>query len=286
MSGAASDIDRAFEDFPTLDPEFPPGHISFKFLAGTDDVFGHAWVAPGESPKGTVLISPQTWGGDSLESVILPLLRCGINAITYVPRGMWDRSQPTYSMYSAVDDLHALIAFVRSRRFAESAVGPPMRNFRRRLDPDRIALFGLSGGGANVSFAACAESKHVHHAVAVAPANLDQGIHPDNFQSIRDVYEAVGRPWFADAAMAMYPEKVERLSIIKQAPRLAPKHLLLVGASSDPLESRHLPLVKALRDAGCDHLTDVVLETDHMFLSKRNALARLLISWLRSEASF
>src|SRR4051794_37880570 len=163
------DVAWAFEDPPFSDPDAPMGHTSFKFMNGSEPVFGHVWVAQGPARKGCVIMSPQTFGGDSLESVILPLLRCGINVLSFIPRGMWDRSQATYTMYSAVDDLHALIGYVRSNDYGPET---PMANFRSRFDPDRIVLFGHSGGGGNVSFAACAESDYVNHAAATAPANM------------------------------------------------------------------------------------------------------------------
>lgn len=280
------DMQWAFIDPPFYDPDFPADHISFKFASEGEAVYGHMWVAQGADRKGAVIISPQTWGGDCIETIIFPLLRCGINVVSFVPRGMWDRMQPAYTIYSAMDDLHALIEYVRSSGYEPET---PLGKCRSRFDPDRIALFGISGGGGNVSFAACAESEYVHHAIAVAPANVDVQIHPDNFSVIRDSYEMVGRPRCADAMIEMYPDKVGRLSIIKQAERLAPKHLLLIGASHDsicPLDLCHKPMLNALRAAGAAHLTDLIFEADHMFMTKRNALATVLISWLRHEASF
>ena len=141
------------------DPQFPPEHVSFGFSSAGEPVQGKAWIAGGGGKKGTVILSMQTFGGDSLESVIFPLLAYGINVISYVPRGLFDRQQK-YSMLSAVDDLLALIDYLRS-----DDPDAALARFRDRLDPDRIALFGLSGGGGNVSMAACAESDAVQHAI-------------------------------------------------------------------------------------------------------------------------
>lgn len=65
---------------------------------------------------------------------------------------------------------------------------------------------------------------------------------------------------------------------------MASKKLLLVTASQDtvtPVELAHYSITSALNDAGAKHLTSVVLDTDHMFLSKRIALTQLLVRWLR-----
>jgi len=83
-------------------------------MNGALPVHGQIWVAHGSAPKGVVLMPPQSYGGDSLESLIFPMLRCGINVIRFIPVGFWDRTQPGYTTYSAVDDLHALIAWTRS----------------------------------------------------------------------------------------------------------------------------------------------------------------------------
>jgi hypothetical protein len=283
LSYIDNSLDMAFSDPPYIDAEYPFGHVSFRFMRGSEPVFGHIWVAQGAQRKGVVVIPPQTWGGDSIESAIYPLLRCGINAISFVPTGMWDRTQPTYTMNTAVDDVHALVDWIRSRDFdRETRIG----SYRNRLDPERIALFGLSGGGGNVGFAACGESDHVHHAAAVVPTNME---HRFQIEPIKESYEMVGRPWFAEAAIEQYSETLERLSIIRNAQRLASKTLLIVSAYPDPenaVEFNHTPIVDALRVAGAKHLTDVIMAADHSFMTKRNALAKLLIEWLRREASF
>ncbi|WP_157005533.1 alpha/beta hydrolase family protein [Microbacterium trichothecenolyticum] len=248
-------------------------------MNGHEPVFGHIWVAQGAERKGTVIIPPQTWGGDSLESVVIPLLHSGINAISFVPIGMWDRTQRTYTMFDAVDDVHALIDWVRSNDYDPNS---PIGQFRRRLDPNRIALFGLSGGGGNVSLAACAESDHVHHVVAVRPQNMAHNL---TVEATRASYEMVGRPWFADAGIAKLPDVAERLFVNNIADRLAPNHILIVSAQYE-VEEHHRPLVGWLRAAGAEHLDEVVWDTGSGFITKRYALARLLIEWLREHAAF
>ena len=70
---------------------------------------------------------------------------------------------------------------------------------------------------------------------------------------------------------------------------MRPQRLLLIGASHDmaaPVDVCHKPFVKALEKAGAEHLTEVIMETDHLFMTKRIALARLVVAWLRSECGF
>jgi hypothetical protein len=88
---------------------------------------------------------------------------------------------------------------------------------------------------------------------------------------------------------AMTDADFDRVSITARAGQLIAKPMLLIGASRDttaPLELCHETIVEGLEAAGLRHLTAVVLEADHQFLTKRVALARLVVSWLRSECGF
>ena len=101
--------------------------------------------------------------------------------------------------------------------------------------------------------------------------------------------ETAGRIDFSEMAAAMSAADVDRVDITKQAAKLKQKKVLLVGASHDlasPADTCHRRFADALRDAGAQSLTDVVFETDHLFMTKRLALARLVVAWLRAECEF
>jgi hypothetical protein len=251
-------------------------------------VHASIWVAQGKHPKATVVISPQAFGGDRLESLIIPLLNAGVNVFTFHPRGMWD-GNGEYSPLRSMDDIHAAVEFLRSSD-ANGKRTPAGNGYR--VDPSRVGVLGLSGGGGTVGFATCAENAAIGFAIAIAPANhelhrdlriLDQGKEVFDFVKA----ETAGRVDIEKRARSMQQEDIERISIIAQASNLINKKLLLVGASHDtvtPIESCHDLIVKALQDAGATRLTEVILDSDHLFLNTRIALARLVISWLRSEA--
>jgi len=208
--------------------------------------------------------------------------------MTFHPRGMWD-SGHDYSLTSSIDDLHAAVEFIRS---ADQAGKRTLAGKGYRIHPERIAILGQSGGGASVAFAACGEIESVKVAIAIAPANYEQyrnisgsdlPVEPLDFLKS----ETAGRVDLATRILTMSEADIDRLSIPHNAARLAGKKLLLVGASKDvatPLASSHLPIKQALMRAGASHLTEVILDTDHLFLTKRIVLAQIVISWLRSEA--
>src|SRR4051812_47348360 len=85
-----ADTDPVTTDPPFGDPAFPAEHFVTHFLSRGSVVHTSMWIAQGSHLKATVIISPQAFGGDRLESVIIPLLSAGVNVLTFQPRGMWD----------------------------------------------------------------------------------------------------------------------------------------------------------------------------------------------------
>src|SRR4051794_6686164 len=282
-----TDTDPVTTDPALTDPEFPAEHFVTHFFSKGSVVHALVWIAQGRGAKATVIISPQAFGGDRLESLIIPLLNAGVNVLTFHPRGMWD-GNGEYSPLSALDDVHAAVEFLRT---AEENGKRTSAGNGYRVDPARIGVLGLSGGGGTVGFVSCAENEAINFAIALAPANYE--LHRDltildhgsaAFDFVKS--ETAGRVDVEKRARAMRPEEIDRLSIITQAPKLVDKKLLLVAGSQDsitPVEYCHRPIVEGLENAGAAGLTEVVLDSDHFFLNKRVALARLVISWLRSE---
>lgn len=287
-------VDYVTVDPPFMDPDFPPEQFSTHFVSSGSVVHATVWIAEGKAKKGSVVLSPQAFGGDRLESLIIPLVASGISVITFHPRGMWD-SGHTYSFPGCIDDVHAAVEFLRTSDAAgkETVGGRPYR-----IDPERIAVLGVSGGGGTVSWAACAENPDIHFGVAITPSDMEPRRTAEGRATVvsgnaallrqRLLRETAGRVDM-EAWLEMTDADYDRMSLIKQAPRLAEKTLLLVGASRDtviPIESNHKVIVNALRDAGARRLTEVILEADHGLLTKRIALARLVISWLKNECGF
>ncbi len=279
-------MDSAVCDPCVLDPDFPFEQFVTHFISQGSVVHATVWIAQGREPKGTVILTPQMFGGDRLESVIIPLMTAGINVMTFHPRGMWD-NQHIYTLTGAIDDLLAAAAYVRST--AKGDIRTPAGN-AWRTDTARIAVMGLSGGGGTVSISACAEDPLIQSVIAVAPANKSAPLPPEMIAGLEPVKaRTAGRIDVVATMNAMTPAENDRMSPIVQAPRLVEKNILLVGAMRDvvsPLEIAHRPIAQAMRDAGVRAFDEVILDTDHSFLTKRIALARLMIEWLRKRGGF
>lgn len=282
--------DYVVTDPPLLDPEFPAEHLVTHFMSHGSTVHALVWIAQGREPKGCVVNSSQAFGGDRLESLIIPLLNVGISVMMFHPRGMWDNTHK-YSLISALDDLLCAVEFMRT---ADAAGKKTQKGKSYRIDPERIAVLGLSGAGGSVSFAACNELDYLRFGVAIAPANHElyrdmsrADVPKEMFDWLKN--ETAGRVDVYTRLRNMTVEEINRLSAIHNVRGLLSKKLLLIGATNDestPLARCHIPIMQAFREAGAKNLTEVIMEADHLFLAKRVALARLVTSWLRSECGF
>lgn len=285
-----ADIDCAFEDFPFRDPDFPLSASPVIVDTDKGTIFGDLTMAAGPGAKGTVILTPPMGDGDDLASLIVPLTYAGIHVLTFKPRGT-SREGEAYSMPKAVDDVHSIVSWIVANSGNDKVSSGGLK---LRLDPSRIALCGIGDGGGNVSIAACAESKTANYVIAAAPGNPDAQLKPEVFAKARPAMRALKEATLGEVDLETWYDALTmadkaRLSVIEQAPKLVDKHLLLIGAKRDtvsPIATCHEPNVRALRNAQAKHLTEVVLDTDHFFLTKRYALARQVITWLRTEGGF
>lgn len=153
---------------------------------------------------------------------------------------------------------------------------------------------GLSGGGGNVSLTACAEDAGIQSAIAVASNGMLAAPSPQFAEMMRIGLErtkamTAGRIDVEGVLASMSPADYDRMRPTVRAADLVDRNILLIGASRDmvaPLETCHRPIAQAMRDAGVRVFDEVILDTDHGFLTKRIALSRLTIEWLRQRSGF
>ena len=80
----------------------------------------------------------------------------------------------------------------------------------------------------------------------------------------------------------------DHLDTLNHAKALAGKSVLLAYGSRDvlaPPELHQEPLARRLRELGARRLVDVVIESDHGFSDRRDALAETVVGWLRDHCS-
>lgn len=283
--------DYATTDPRVYDPVSPPIHFPHTFKSQGKTIQSFMWLAGGEEPKGCVILSPQLNGGDSLDSVIPTLLGAGINVMRFNPRGMWD-DEDDYTIKGSLEDLQAAVAFLRENGGHHMvAPGNAWKPRSYQINLDRIAVFGRSGGGGTMGWVAAAEDPKINAVIAVNPvADILHPIPPEYVKFFNDQKESTaGRVDMMKILSNLSPEDYRRLSMIETAPKLVNTNVLLIGSSQNDsayVTTSHPKIVEAMNKAGAKHFTSVILQADGYFLTARIELARLMVSWLKTECGF
>lgn len=279
--------DYATTDPVNFDPEFPPMHFPHSFKSKGRPIQSFMWLANGPEPKGCVIISPQANGGDSMDSLIPALVGAGMHVMRFNPRGMWDEYED-YSIAGSLDDLLSAIDFVRENGGRHTVPGTGDKPRMYQIDLDRIAVLGKSGGGGLNGLIAASESPYLNTMIAVEPARLRvlPAFYDKHFEEVRVATDGRidQKKWFDQ----LKPADRERMDVLKAAPKLVDKNVLLVGSmDEDYVQNIHKPIVQAMNAAGAKHFSAMILETGNSFmLNKRIALTRIVISWLKKECGF
>lgn len=275
----------------TMDPiqvdiEHPPFVERVKIESGGDQMNVRLYVAQGAGPHPTVVLLHGYPGGTDLTYLAHVLQRAGYNVLYPHYRGTWG-SGGSFSWSNALEDVQAVLAFLRSEEARK----------RYRFHPDRIALAGHSVGGWLALMSAAGEPG-VGCAAGFMFGNLGhygkQDIESEEKRAAdaADLGACVGevsgpvRGTSGEALVAEAMQHAPDYDLLSRARALSQRVLLLVSATQDascPLAEHHEPLVRALREAGANRLTEVVLDTDHNFVTKKIAVARVLFGWLRDE---
>lgn len=280
--------DYATTDSVYFDPDYPSIHFPHIFKSKGKTIQSFMWLADGPGAKGCVILSPQRYGGDCLDSLVPALVGAGIHVMRFNPRGMWDDKE-VYSFTSALEDLHSAVAFL-GENGGQHVVPPgtgPDRTFQ--IDLDHIAVLGKSGGGGMMGWIATSENPALKTAITVSPNKLvSKPLSPESVKFFSDLKASLGgRIDLEKELNALTPADYARFDMVKAATKLADKNVLLVGHSSrDYIDTLHKPLVDAMQKANAKHFSQVIFEANDYYLTARVALARLVVSWLKEECAF
>ncbi len=277
----STELDPVFMDPATVDPAYPPAMEPVVIRSQGAKLSGIVYVAQGPGPHPTVILLHGYPGNERNLDLAQSIRRAGWNVLFFHYRGSWG-SEGRFSIDHAIEDTHAATAFIRSAEF--------LRKYR--TDPARLAVIGHSMGG-YVSLEVLAGDPRLRCGASLAGANLGKfgelAQQSAEFASqlayyIDDANAIVGQR--GQAAVARWMAHAPNYDLRRLVPRLAGKSLLLIGAEGDtilPLDQHHEPMVEALHESGHGDLTVETLDTDHVFSSRRIALAHIVINWLNSQ---
>jgi hypothetical protein len=280
--------DYATTDSALYDPDFPPIHFPHVFMSNGKPIQSFMWLANGREAKGCVILAPQRYGGDCLDSLVPALVGAGINVLRFNPRGMWD-NEHDYSLVTAIEDLHSAVAFLRKdggRHTTPPGTTPLPRSFL--IDTDRIAVLGKSGGGGGVGWIGAAENTGLNTVISVCPILLSPPIPDDYAKLFADLKESTaGRIDLNSELERMSPADYDRLDMHKAASKLVDKNVLLIATPNRVhLKNIHQPLIDTMQNLGAKKFSQAILGPDEYFLTSRIMLTRLIVSWLKAECGF
>lgn len=245
-------------------------------------MYGLLYLTHGKGPHPTLVLLHGFPGYELNLDLAQALRRAGFNILTFHYRGSWG-SEGIFSILNARDDVAAAVRFLRDPKNPSAA----------RIDTSRIGLVGHALGGF-LALEAGAIDQELSCIIALAPTNM--GVMAEAARSDPEYRAALeeesGRLGPVNgvsgeilvAELLSHPE----LNAITLAPQLAPRPLLLVGASSDtvlPNAVFHTPLTIAYQALEWPALRVVLMDGDHSFSWNRIALTRKVTDWAQSSCT-
>lgn len=275
----------ATADPAVVDATFPPAMAELSFESGGSKLNGLMYVANGAGPHPTVVLLHGYAGNERNLDLAQAVRRSGVNVLFFNYRGTWG-SGGEFSMANSLEDAGRAVERVRSQEWASAY----------RMDPGRVALVGHSFGGflgaitaADDADVAClAFLAGVDMGSLGLLARTDDGFRVGMEAALGRDMDPEGGPVRGRVTHVVRDviDRADTYLLSSRAVALADRPLLLVADTRDeavPKADHHDPLVAALREAGAERLTEVVLEDDHSFSAHRVELARRLVDWLGEE---
>lgn len=268
------------EDFPVLDPLFPPGIQGLSFGAERCLLHGGFYYPQGKGPHPTIVLCHGFPGFEKNLDLAQTFRSAGFNVFIFSYRGAWG-SEGDFCFSHAIADTKKAVCFLSRPDF-------PRKDL---VDEGRIILMGHSMGGF-MALNAAAALPEVKHVVSIAGWNIGRDVRMsrENAQvraRLDDILHGVTvlqGPTLATLWNELFHHE-DDFDLCSLAPRLKGRHVLAVAATNDaetPAALSHAPLAQALHDNGV-HLTERWIGSDHSFSSARLTLARTILDWLAEE---
>jgi pimeloyl-ACP methyl ester carboxylesterase len=261
---------------PAPDPQHPAANREVMVMSHGEGMNALFMLAAGAGPHPTMLLLHGLPGNEQNLDLAQAARRAGWNVLTLHYRGSWG-SPGRFSLAGAGEDVDAAMAYL--------ARPEVQRNYG--IDPARIVIAGHSMGG---FFAARYAARHddVIGAILLDPWNVGASAknllaHPEQRQdAIAAMGEDFGNALVGTDAAALTAEAERHArdwDLVDDAPRLASKPLLLVGAERGNAP-QVAPLADAVRAANGKLLRARTLASDHAFADGRIALSGVVVEWL------
>ena len=228
------------------------------------------YLAAGAGPHPTVLLMHGFPGNEQNMDLAYAIRRAGWNVFVAHYRGSWG-SAGSFSFANAIEDTQSAIQFLRDPENAK----------KYRVDPKKIALIGHSMGGFMVAYAAAHDPKVVGVAM-ISAWNIGPSMAGPLDQARTQLLHSAS-PRLAgttpDGLAAEAKQNAPQWNYLDYVANLKTRPVLIVE-SHDGNVPANKALAEALRKAGDPNVTEIYMETDHVYSDHRIALQSAIITWL------
>ena len=275
---------------PTSKPMMPAAgsvqafEAPVSFTSKGDTIRGSMFVAEGAGPHPTILFLQGFEGIPDPPDFLAPLHEAGYNVLFFTYGGTWG-SDGRFSVDRVLTDAEAALTFLRS----------PETRATYRIDGNAVVPYGLSFGGW-AAFSLAAADSSLGCVAARVPANLgavgqllatSEPFRTAFIQRMRRL-EADDSPvrlgGSMEEAMAPITERADDHDVVRLAPALRDRAVILFGAEQDeqtPIALHYQPVADALRETGMERLTLRTAPGGHQ--DPRPEWDTTLVEWLRED---
>jgi dienelactone hydrolase len=256
---------EAFNDF-TNHSEFPAFNEEMILNIKGDSIAGYAFIANGEKPKETVIMSHGLPGNDNQFDIAQSIRRTGRNVIHFNYRGSWG-SQGDFLYSNSLEDVDEVVKYLSN---AENSK-------RLRIDPNSFVILGRSYGG-GIALIQGRKNERVKKIIAISSMNAGSRFNP-----VKNLSELSGWKNYLDRQVMLNVnpntflqemlDNKEKYNVVTYRNQLKDKKVLLIESTEN-----NQSWISLLEDI--DHK---MIESDHNFISNRIELTTVLIGWLNSN---
>jgi len=269
-AGAAcsQQVPQAIATDPPADKEFPAAMEAPDIPSHGARLNAVMYLASGAGPHPAVLLLHGFPGNEKNLDLAYAIRRAGWNVLIPHYRGSWG-SEGDFSFTHAIEDTQAALDFLRD----------PANAKKYRTDPARIALIGHSMGGF-LALYATAHNGEVAEVAAIAAWNLG----PSSLRAPSATFKNASPRLAGSTGDGLRKEANDHgaeWNYVGYAEALKSRPLLVLEAK-DGNTGDNQALAGAVREAGGAHVTETLLDTDHVFSDHRIALQTAVLTWLQS----
>jgi pimeloyl-ACP methyl ester carboxylesterase len=268
---------------PTYGQQMVENTVEIHFDHNGDQIHGWFYNASGSGPFSTVILLHGSVGQDGdIFDLGKNLSGAGYNVMTYNYPGSW-KSEGIKTDESALASVNSAVQYARSAASIQA----------HDIDTTDIILMGYSYGG-SMALLGSVFNPSIKKVITIACGDLS--VTANNLErnpNFRESFESMidhilQNPTIARATSgADYVESLlenkAKYDLKSYVEALAPKKILfLVGWLDNmaSMEDNVLPLYRALKTQGADHLKMVGFETNHNMTGVQQEMTSIILDWL------